>query len=121
MDEAVTTFKGFACQCGEIARAEMDALRALAVERKQVDADPKWFTTRAIHALDQGYRLELSWLATDQWGGMGWKTGDKDEDPFTVVIEWDVFEDGLAMALDACFQKWGKWRVFDETDEEEEQ
>lgn len=118
MPTANPDYKGFACQCGPDNRKKMDDLRALAIERKQASDNPQWFVSSAIIALDQSYRMSLTWLATDQWGGMAWSTDGDDKEPFVVNVQWDIFEDGLAMVLDQCFQKWGRYRHYDDEEEE---
>lgn len=112
-----TTFSGFACQCGDEARAEMDGLRALAYERDQVSVHPThpndWFVTGALYALAGSYWVWIDGVPLDPggWGAIVLETGDEDKDPFRLDIQFDLFEDGLALALDACFKKWGTHRV----------
>lgn len=117
MEKIDYDIKTMACQCGAENRAKLDALRDLAVDRQQISDDPKWSVTRMFDTLIQSYRLNLEWLAFDQWGGMVWKTYENDPEPFSMRIEFDIIEDGLVLALDYCFQKWGRWRAYEEEED----
>lgn len=100
-----TNFSGFACSCGEEGKARMAMVYDYLSEKffGGKTPQPGRAVTQMLHLL-QGYSAKVTGIDIDQWGRITTVTYDK---TFSTHVEFDLFEDGLALTLRAYFKKFG--------------
>lgn len=124
------TLSGFACNCGEKQKKDMAELHEWVWDtffsrkaKEPADIREDWakefYTTAMLHAL-MGYDAVIDGIYLDQWGAISTEGGLKREDHS--YVQFDRFEDGLALTLKLYHDKYGSTyieRPDDEDDDEE--
>ena len=118
VEVAMTTvnLKDFACSCGPKSERRMKARHDWVSNTfiKGWKSEPKFQATSYLHLLDSHYNAVVENIYLDQWGVFKVKSeSTKMEGDDTVIsMQFDRFEDGLALALRLLYKQYGLQRKF---------
>lgn len=113
----------FACQCSDRSKRHMAALETWVgktfLALRLGPPEQKWLVTRLLSELEHRYSAEVKDIAFDQWGGMTITSSpsmDAQGEPLRIWMQFDLFEDGLRLALRRLYKEYGMARRW--TDDE---
>lgn len=105
----------FACSCGDDQKKLMADLHEwVKATYFKKGVEPQFYVTALLHRLHWNYWAEIERIALDQWGGMKIQadaTDHLDGEATELWIEFDRFEDGLALALKNLYAVYGEHRL----------
>lgn len=118
-----TLYSDFACSCGDDSRAKMTELHEWVTTHIYDGKSPKpeFYVTSMLYALAGNYRAWIADVPLDP-GGWGAVVVEAEENEgfegskLRADIQFDRFEDGLALALKAMYEKYGPSRTYHEKD-----